>query len=161
MKQKPHMLLLVLGLALSLHPACKSSKATQAQTGNQTEAGKCGQTIKYYCEKVKMPGGEELNFHTEITVNPTSRLISLSSEPPNNEKVTFTIVIESVDCNFNADHTIGQALYHGYINQKDGTTTKIILKLEADDGILSFSKANPEKGEEMVMIVSKWEIVNE
>ena len=153
------MLLLALGIGLFL--ACKSTKPAQTQKAGQSETSKCDQTIKYYSEKIKTPGGQEINCQTEITVNPSGRLISLQSEPPNQEKVTFTIVIESIDCNFNADHTVGQALYHGYINQKDGTTTKIILKLEANDGILSFSKANPEKEEEMVVMVSQWEIVKE
>lgn len=161
MKQKPHMLFWALCIGLSIFSACRSIKATPAQTANQSQTSKCDQTIKYYSEKVIMPAGQEMNFHTEITVNPSGRLINLMSEPPNQEKVNFTIVIESIDCNFNAEYTVGQALYHGYINQKDGTTTDIILKLEANNGVLSFSKANPEKDEEMVMIVSQWEIVQE
>ncbi len=73
------------------------------------------------------------------------------------------MVIESIDCEFNADHTVGQALYHGYINQKDGTTTKTIVKkkLEATDGLLTFSQGNLEKEGDYLIIVSKWEIVNE
>jgi len=154
--------LLAFGIGLILLSACKSTKTPQAQTANQTEtSNKCDQTIKYYSEKVKTQGGQEMNFYTEITINPSSRLINLVSEPPNQEKVAFTIVIESIDCNFNDNHTVGQALYNGYINQKDGTTTKLILKLEANDGVLTFSNANPEKSEEMVVMVSRWEIVKE
>jgi hypothetical protein len=162
MKQKPHTLILVLCIGLALVAACKSTKTPQTQAAGQTPStGKCDRTIKYYSEKIKSTTGQETSFNTEITINPQSRLINIVSEPPNQEKVAFSIVIESIDCDFNADHTVGQALYHGYINQKDGTTTKMILKLEANDGVLTFSQANPEKEGEFIVIVSKWEIVNE
>lgn len=158
MKQKNHILLLALGIGLSIFSACKSTK--QTQTVKQTENNSmCDQTIKYYSEKAKFAGGQETNFNTEITINPSNRMISLVSEPPNQQKVTFSIVIESIDCNFNAEHMNGQALYNGYINQKDGTTTKMILRLEANNGILTFSRANPDKEDDMVVIVSKWEFV--
>lgn len=150
----------LLALSLSLFPACKSTQTPQAQPANQTETtSKCDRPIKYYSEKIRSANGEETSFNTEITINPLSKLINLVSEPPNQDKVEFSIVIENIDCNFNADHTVGQALYHGYINQKDGTTTKVILKLEANDGQLTFSRGNPEKESDFIMIVSKWEII--
>lgn len=151
----------MLALGLTLLLACKSIKTPQAQPANQTETSKCDQPIKYYSEKIRYANGQETSFNTEITINPLTKLINLVSEPPNQDKVSFSIVIENIDCNFNADHTVGQALYHGYINQKDGTTTKIILKLEANDGQLTFSQGNPEKEVDYIMIVSKWEIVKE
>lgn len=153
--------LLALGFCIILLSACKSTKTTQAQP-NQTQAtSKCNQPIKYYSEKIRSTNGQETSFNTEVTINPLNKLISLVSEPPNQNKVEFTIVIENIDCNFNADHTVGQALYHGYINQKDGTTTKMILKLEANDGILTITEANPDKPGQYVVVVSKWEIVKE
>jgi hypothetical protein len=154
--------LLALGICLTLLPACKSTKTPQAHPANQTETtSKCGQPIKYYSEKLRSTNGQETSFNTEITINPLTRLINLVSEPPNQDKVEFSIVIENIDCNFNADHTVGQALYYGYINQKNGTTTKIIIKLEATDGVLTITEANPEKQADFIMIVSKWEIVKE
>lgn len=151
----------LLALGLTLLSACKSTKTPQSQPANQTETSKCDQPIKYYSEKIRSANGEETSFNTEITINPLTKLINLVSEPPNQDKVEFSIVIENIDCNFNADHTVGQALYHGYINQKDGTTTKIILKLEANDGQLTFSRGNPEKESDFIMIISKWEIIKE
>ncbi|HEY8895731.1 MAG TPA: hypothetical protein VIM79_12990 [Niastella sp.] len=151
--------LLAVGLTLLL--ACKSTKTPQAQPVTQTETSKCDQPIKYYSEKIRHANGQETSFNSEVTINPLTKLINLVSEPPNQDKVAFSIVIENIDCNFNADHTVGQALYHGYINQKDGTTTKIVLKLEANDGVLTFSQGNPEKESDYVMIVSKWEIIKE
>jgi hypothetical protein len=162
MKRIPSMPFLALGICLSLPSACKSTQTTQGQPAGQTETtSKCNRPIKYYSEKIRAANGEETSFNTEITINPLNKLISLVSEPPNQDKVEFTIVIENIDCNFNADHTVGQALYHGYINQKDGTTTKMILKLEANDGALTITEANPEKQASFVVIVSKWEIVKE
>lgn len=152
---------LALAFGLVLLSACKSSKSPQAQSNQTATTSKCDQPIKYYSDKIRSANGQETNLNTEITINPLNKLITMVSEPPNQDKVAFTIVIENIDCNFNADHTIGQALYHGYINQKDGTTTKMILKLEANDGVLTISQGNPEKGFEFVVIVSKWEIVNE
>ncbi len=162
MKQKPHVFIRLLAIGLLLFSACKSTKTPQAQSAGQTAAaGKCDKTIKYYSEKIKTTTGQESSFNTEITINPQNRLINIVSEPPNQEKVAFTAIIERIDCDFNADHTVGQALYHGYINQKDGTTTKLIIKLEANDGVLTFSQANPEKEGEFIVIVSRWETVNE
>ena len=151
--------ILVLGLTLLM--ACKSTKTPQAQPARQTETSKCNRPIKYYSEKIRSANGEETSFNTEITINPLSKIINLVSEPPNQDKVAFTIVIENIDCNFNTDYTVGQALYYGYINQKDGTTTKMILKLEATDGRLTISQGYPEKGTDFIMIVSRWEIVKE
>lgn len=154
--------LLAFGISLILLSACKSSKTPQAQPNAQTEAtGKCNQPIKYYSEKIRSTNGQETSFNTEVTINPLNKVISLVSEPPNQEKVAFTVVIENIDCNFNADHTGGQALYYGYINQKDGTTTKIVIKLEANNGVLTISQGNPEGTADFVIIVSKWEIVKE
>jgi hypothetical protein len=162
MKKISFMPLLAAGICLILLTTCKSTKTTQAQPAGQTETtSTCYQPIKYYSEKVRAANGQETSFNTEITINPLNKLISLISEPPNQDKVAFTIVIENIDCNFNADHTVGQALYHGYINQKDGTTTKMILKLEANDGVLTFTQGNPEKEADFAVIVSKWEIVKE
>jgi hypothetical protein len=159
--KKIFMPLLALGFCITLFSACKSTKTPQAQPNLAETTSKCNQPIKYYSEKIRSANGQETSFNTEVTINPLNKLISLVSEPPNQDKVAFTIVIENIDCNFNADHTVGQALYHGYINQKDGTTTKIILKLEANDGVLTISQGNPEKESEFVVIVSKWEIVHE
>ena len=153
--------LLALTFGLVLLSACESSKTAQAHPAQTETTSKCNQPIKYYSEKIRSANGEETSFNTEITINPLSKLINLVSEPPNQDKVAYTIVIENIDCNFNADHTVGQALYHGYINQKDGTTTKVILKLEANDGQLTFSRGNPEKESDFIMIVSKWEIIKE
>jgi hypothetical protein len=151
----------MLALGLTLLLACKSTKTPQTQPANKTEISKCDQPIKYYSEKIRSTNGQETSFNTEITINPLTKLINLVSEPPNQDKVTFNIVIENMDCNFNANHTGGQALYHGYINQKDGTTTKITIKLEANDGQLTISQGNPEKEADYIMIVSRWEIVKE
>jgi hypothetical protein len=160
MKRISSLPFLTAGICLTLLSACKSTQNTQAQTAGQTETTSgCDRPIKYYSEKIRGANGQETSFNTEITINPLNKLISLVSEPPNQDKVEFTIVIENIDCNFNADHTVGQALYHGYINQKNGTTTKMILKLEANDGVLTFTQGNPEKESDFVVIVSKWEIV--
>lgn len=151
----------ILAVGLSLLLACKSTKTPQAQPANQTETSKCDQPIKYYSEKIRSANGQETSFNTEITINPLTKLINLVSEPPNQDKVAYSIVIENIDCIFNTNHTEGQALYHGYINQKNGTTTKMVLKLEANNGQLTISQGNPEKESDFVVIVSKWEIVKE
>lgn len=152
--------ILALGLGLTLLAACKSTKTPQGQTAQQTETtSKCNQPIKYYSEKARTTNGQELSFNTEVTINPLNKIIYWVSEPPGQGKVVFSFVIENIDCEFNADHTIGRALYHGYINYPDATTQKTILKLEANDGVLTFSSADTES--EIIVIVSKWEVVKE
>ncbi|THU40480.1 hypothetical protein FAM09_11505 [Niastella caeni] len=154
---------LILGTALILFSACKSTKVAQAQNGNQSKAiSSCDQTIKYYSEKIRMVNsGQEKSFNTEITINPSDKLINISSEPPEQEKVSFNVVIEGIDCHLNSDLTAGQVTYNGYINQQDGSTTQITLMVEAKDGSLTITDPNSKDDGNFLMIVSKWEIIKE
>ncbi|OQP52678.1 hypothetical protein [Niastella populi] len=112
MRQNPHVFICLLAIGLLLFSACKTTKTSQTLAASQpASSGKCDQTIKYYSEKVKSTTGQESSFNTEITINPQNRLINIVSEPPNQEKVAFTVIIERIDCDFNADHLVGQALY--------------------------------------------------
>jgi hypothetical protein len=109
-----------------------------------------------------MTNGEpDVKILTEIIINPSTRVISLTTEPPERGKVSFDTVIESIDCNLNAEITEGQAIYSGYIKQEDGRTTKAIIKVEAKDGSLTISNADPEEEATIFFVVSKWEIVKE
>jgi len=145
--------------------ACKSTKISQIQVSNSKQVvettSKCDQTIKYYSDKLTMANGGEVNANIEIVINPSTKVISITSEPQNQEKVNFETVIESFDCNFNSDLTDGQSIYKGYIKQKDGATTNAIIKVEAKDGSLTISNADPEKEGEFIFIVTKWEVMNE
>jgi hypothetical protein len=109
-----------------------------------------------------MTNGEpDVKVVTEIIINPSARVISLTSEPPEQGKVSFETVIESIDCKLNSDLTEGQAIYNGYIKQKDGSSTKAILKVEAKDGNLTIANGDPEHHAPFLIVVSKWEIVKE
>lgn len=146
--------------------ACKSSKIHKGQVLDSKQDGNttsiCDQAIRYYANKLKMTnGGQEVDVNTELLISPSTKLISLTSTPPNQEKVSFDTVIESFDCNFNPALTDGQSIYKGYIKQNDGTTTKAIIKVEAKDGSITISNFDPEKEGEYVIIVSKWEVVRE
>ena len=167
MKQNTTLLQATLLATLIFWGACKSTKISNGQVSNSKQVvattSKCDQTMRYYADKLKkVKGGEqEINANTVIVINPSTKLISLTSEPPNQEKVNFETVIESFDCSFNTDMTAGQALYKGYIKQKDGTTTIAIIKLEAKDGGLTLSNADPENEGALIMIITKWEVVRE
>lgn len=164
MKQRITPLPVALGIGVLLFLGCKATKVNQKQTTkqNKVEVSMCGQTIKYYSELIKMTNGQpDVNANTEIIINPSAKLITLTSEPPNQDKVSFDTVIEHLDCNLNTGITEGLAVYYGYIKQKDGGTTKAIIKVEAKDGSLTISNGDPEKNAEFLMVVSKWEIVKE
>jgi hypothetical protein len=164
MKQRIILLQVTLCIGVLFFSACKSAKITREQTATQkkTEISTCDQVIKYYSELIRMTNGEpDVKVLTEIIVNPSARVISLTTEPPERGKVSFDTVIESIDCNLNADLTEGQAIYSGYIKQEDGRTTKAMLKVEAKDGSLTISNADAEKEASILIVVSKWEIVKE
>lgn len=157
-------LLFVVLAFLIMSSSCRSTKITHKQAADQSQMGAkdiCNQIIKYHSEKAIMKSGEELNFITEIIIDPSKKLINLTSTPPNQEKVSFDTVIESFECNMNADLTMGQAIYTGYINQTDGQTTKAVIKVEAKDGNLSILNGEPEKESDFTLVVSKWEIIKE
>jgi hypothetical protein len=166
MQQRITLFQLVLCISILFFSACKSAKVTHAQKNNQNqvEINMCDQTIKYYSELIKMTNGQpDVNINTEITINPSTRIIKLASEEPDKGKGGFDTLIESIDCNLNAGLTEGQAVYNGYIKQEDGSTTKAIIKVEAKDGSLTISNADPERANDapFLIVISKWEIVKE
>jgi hypothetical protein len=106
--------------------ACRSTKGLKGQNSGSKQlvemVGKCEQKVKYYIEKMKgFRSGDEVITNTAIVIDPAAKLISLTSEPPNREKVNFDTEIESVDCNLNANLTEGRSTYRGYIKQPDGS----------------------------------------
>lgn len=168
MKQNTKLLKVLMGIGVVGWVACKPAQVSQSQATNAIKAPKtidlCNQTIKYYADNIKsVSAGEELEVsaNTEITINPSAKIISILSEPPNQDKVSFNTVIENFDCNLNADLTDGQTIYTGYIVQTDGSSTKAIIKVEAKDGVLTISSSNPESVTKTLIVVSKWEIVND
>jgi hypothetical protein len=162
MQQRITLFQLVLCISVLFFSACKSTKITrETATQNQPEIGTCDQVIKYYSELIRMTNGEpDVKVITEVIINPSSKVISLTSEPPEQGKVSFETIIESIDCKLNSDLTEGKAIYNGYIKQKDGNSTKATLKIEAKDGYLTISNGDPQH-ETFIIVVSKWEIVKE
>jgi hypothetical protein len=146
---------------------CQSTRLSGRKTLESQQAltiRKCDQTIRYYSEKIKgSKTGQEIMAHTEIVISPSSKLINLKSEAPNEEKADFNTVIETFDCDFNSDLTEGQAVYHGYIKQENGTTTKTTIRIEAKDGGIIIIGSDPghTDADQMVIVVSKWEVVQE
>jgi len=145
--------------------SCRSTKVTHKQDAGQAQKESkdiCNQKIKYYSEKVRVESGQELQFNTEVIIDPSNKQINFTSTPPNQEKVDFNSVIASFEGNLNADLTMGQAVYTAYITQSDGQTTKAVLKVEAKDGNLSIVNGEPGKESDLAAIlVSKWEIIKE
>lgn len=156
----------VLTIVLLVFIACKSVKPSQEQVSTKEQVtettGMCEQTIKYYIDKfVMIKDGQEINVPTVIVVHPKAKFIGLTSEPPNQGKVSFDTEIESYDCDFNKDLTQGQTIYRGYIKQEDGTRTTAVLKFEAKGGELTISNGDPNVPVDYIMRVTKWEIINE
>jgi hypothetical protein len=144
--------------------SCRSNKTIQqagVTASPQVEmTGSCSQTIKYFSDKgIMTKTGKDMEMHTEITINPSASIISISGEVPGEEKAAFEMVIEHFDCSLTARFTAGEAIYAGYIKQQDGTSTKAWLKIEAKDGSLLMSNGDPEEESEFTIVVNKWEVV--
>ena len=154
-------------LGLLVLMACRSTKPTQVDLSSNKKlrpelAGKCEQTVRYYIEKLReVNSGQEVNANTQIVINPSAKLISLTSEPPGQEKVNFDTNIESSECNLSGDLTEGYSTYRGYIKQTDGTTTSTILKIEAKGEGLTITGSSPGQSGVLVMVVSRWEVIGE
>ena len=154
-------------LGLLVFMSCRSTRPTEIDLSNNKKlmpelAGKCEQTVRYYIEKLReINSGQEVNANTQIVINPSAKLISLTSEPPGQDKVNFDTNIESVECNLSGDLTEGQSTYRGYIKQTDGTTTSTIFKLEAKSEGLTITGNSPGQSAVLVMLVSRWEVIGE
>lgn len=156
---------IILG-TLAFFGACTSTRIAQQKSSISTElseaARSCSQTIKYYSDKIKISfGAQEVSVKSEIVINPSQKTITVTSEPPNQQRVSFITIIESIDCELGADLTNGYSIYTGYIQQLDGTTSKEVIKLEAKDGSLTISNADPDKEGGLTICISNWEIINE
>ena len=150
-------------LGLFMVVACRptrNSSGDAAPVDRLDASNVCSQKIKYYVSKIKsVENGEEVSANTELIIDPTSKTMTLSSKPPNQERVKFVIQIESIDCNLNTGMTSGQSTYKGYIKQTDGTTIGSTVKLEAKEDGLTITGGDPEQPEKMVMSVTKWEVL--
>lgn len=130
-----------------------------APVENQAENEICSKTIKYTTNKLLGPNGEEITAPTEITINPTTKVITLESAPPDQEKVLFETQIESIECSFSKKLLSGKAYYKGYILQEDGNKSPAEIVLEAKDGIVSLTSYDEEKRIGLRAIFNKWEII--
>jgi len=117
----------------------------------------CENVIKYYIKTGK-ENNKEFLVNAEITVNPIN-LININLELPNQPDSKFDIIIDSFDCNLNADLTKGSALYKGYIKHENGSATNAVIKISRDEkGKLTISNADPEQASGMIFYVDKWEV---
>ena len=152
----------ILSALLIAFIACKSAKNSQATKPQTETVNRCNQVIKYYSDKVKMlKDGSIINMNTEITISPSSKVISIEGTPPDQEKVKFDTEIETYDCSFNSDLTNGEAVYRGYITRSNGNKDKVFIKIEYKDGGLISSSADPDKPGDFIMFINKWEVVNQ
>lgn len=117
----------------------------------------CEKVLKYYIKAGK-ENGKEFKLNADITVNPIN-LINVNLELPNQTKSKFDIIIDSFDCNLNADLTKGSALYKGYIKHENGDATNAVIKISRDEnGKLTISNADPEQNSGLILYVDKWDV---
>jgi hypothetical protein len=140
--------------------SCESAKETQVKNNAGLNTSICDKEVRYFIEKLKMiEGGNEIKVHTEITFNPTTKIIKLKADDPERGKISFYTEIESINCSFNDNLTSGQAVYKGYIKQDDGRKTFTSFLIENKDGQLYIKGADGENRSQYFMIVDRWEIV--
>lgn len=92
---------LILCVGLLVFVACRSAKNPQGQIFNNKQlvetSGKCEPKVRYYIDKMKgVSDGREVSANTEIVIDPAAKRISLTTEPPDQGKVSFDIEIESI-----------------------------------------------------------------
>ncbi|WP_316844345.1 hypothetical protein [Pedobacter psychrodurus] len=147
-------------LLLSIFLVASSFMLNQATpVENKAESEICGKTIKYTASKLLGANGEEVTAPTAVTINPTTKIITVESTPPDQEKVLFETQIETIECSFNKKLTSGKAYYKGYILQEDGNKSPAELVLEAKDGVVSLTSYDEEKRVGLRTIFDKWEII--
>jgi len=141
--------------------ACEPSKKSQATSHSNQNTSICDKTVRYIVEKIKMAeGGNEVNIHTEIILNPTTKIINLKADDPEKGKISFDTEIESFDCTLNEKVTAGKAIYKGYIKQPDGSKVFSSLVIEIKDEQIYIKGFTEDKPATFYMVVDKWEIVD-
>lgn len=152
-------------IVLSIFMACRSAKTTNKPgagiASSAATVNSCQQVIRYYSEKAQGENGQEIAMTAAITIDPATKNINVAAEMPGEQKASFDMTIEHFDCSLNTDLTTGEALYTGHIRQQDGSSTKAYLKLEVKNGALVMSNGDPEKKSEMLIYISKWEIIKQ
>ncbi len=138
------------------------STAAKIDINTVKRDGQCDQTIIYYISKIAN-GDQKIEVAMQVMVDPGAKLIKLYAKVPGeNDAADFQTVIESAECTFNETLTKGSALYKGYIKQADGSTSKAMIKIVADEnGKLSIVNADPDKQDKMIMFIDKWAIVKD
>jgi len=140
-----------------------SNSVITAQTlpaKNKSEGEICSKTIKYSAEKILGPNGEDIAALTEVTINPTTKVITLESAPPDQEKVLFETQIESIQCAFGKKLNSGKAYYKGYILQQDGNKSPVEIVLEAKDGAVTLTSYDEDKKVGLMVKFNKWVIID-
>ncbi len=156
----PYLSIVVLFLFIACKATQSSGTSGTAKGTVTTTIPACQQIIRYYSQKFRdVQNARDMTMNAVITIDPLAKNINTSAEMEGGEKAGFDMTIEHFDCTLNADLTAGEALYTGHIRQQDGSSTKAYLKLEAKDGGLVMSNGDPEKTSDMLMYISKWEIV--
>lgn len=118
----------------------------------------CQQPIKYYVGKIRA-NDQEIKANIEVLINVNEKTIVLQGEDPEQGKGSKIFIIESFECDFNADLTEGIALYSGYFKEQDGTTSKNIMQVKAKNGELIISPADHLNTSNFKYIITKWEIL--
>ena len=139
---------------------CSSAKKSQITNHTNQNTSICDRIIRYTIEKVKMiEDGSEIKAHAEITINPFSKNIYLKADDPESGDKTFDTEIESIECSLNETLTKGQAIYKGYIKQKDGKKSWTILTIGFKDDQLVINGTGDDGPSNIYMIIDRWEVV--
>ena len=99
----------------------------------------CEQAIKYSGTLSKEDREEDEQGITSsaIIVNPATKLVSVIVQ---DSVRLFDMEIVTINCNFNKNLSEGEAIYQGFIIQKDGSRTPSTIKLKAIDGALKVER---------------------
>lgn len=159
MQRKLFPLTLLSFISISTLSVCKPSskvdnkqQTTIPKRSDKTE--RCNQTITYHADKLSAQE-HEADADVNIVINPTTKVLTLNADIPSaQQKITFDVVIETIDCHLNADLTEGYSIYRGYYVKQNDNSEKAELKLEAKDGKLKLY--NGVQTNDDAIEITKW-----
>jgi hypothetical protein len=150
-------LICLICILISACHAARSSRTDSVQKQN-TQAAVCDQAIKYTGTPSEQEKEEDEAGIDRVTliVNPAKALISVIVQ--DSVKI-FDMEIVTVKCNLNKNLTEGEAIYQGFIIQRDGKRTPSTFKLKSENGAFIMTTPESEAAGKYAFQMQKWEIL--
>ena len=151
---------IVYWLLCVLLSACHAARnpRTELAQREKTPLSVCDQAIKYTVTIPEQEKDEEEAGidRVSLIVNPAKALISVIVQ---DSVRLFDMEIATIKCNLNKNLTEGEAIYQGFIIQRDGKRTPSTFKLKSENGAFIMTTPESEAAGKYVFEMQKWEFL--